>query len=102
MVEYHRRLVHFLNCASEPQQQLFERFMVVHEATGNASLALVLAVMILASRFHDAMATFLLGGMLLGAIWLGRMHRDALKLKIAIFMEVRCPPSGEAGPVMPK
>jgi hypothetical protein len=102
MVEYHRQLVHFWKRASEPQQQLFERFVVIHEATGNASLALVLAVVILAFRFHDAMALFLFAGMLLGAIWLGKMHRDALKLKMAIFMEVLCQPLGEAGPDVPK
>jgi hypothetical protein len=102
-IEYHRRLVHFWKRASEPQQQLFERFVVIHEATGNASLALVLAIPILLVRFYDdATAWFLFACMLFGAIWLGKMHRDALKLKMAIFMEVLHPPSAEAGPEEPR
>ena len=86
----------FRQRATEDQRQLFERFVVLHEASGNSSLALVLATGMLAARFHgwqDLLLYLAMLAMLIVAVGLGLMHRVCVDLKMAVFSEVMAQPS---------
>jgi hypothetical protein len=91
--EFYRGVVHFDKCATEDQRQLFERSVVLHEASGNSSLALVLAAGMLAARFHGWQDLLLYLAMLIVAVGLGLMHRVCIDLKMAVFSEVMAQPS---------
>jgi hypothetical protein len=102
--KFYRRVVHFEKLATESQRQLFERFTVLHEASGNSQLALALATVILfvwqdllhiripgwqdLLRIHEYKNLCLYLAML-GAVYsLARMHRACVELKMSVFSEV--------------
>jgi hypothetical protein len=104
--KFYRRVVHFEKLTTESQRQLFERFTVLHEASGNSSLALSLATVILfvgfrgwqtrvgfrgwqdLLRFHECKDLSLYLAMLAAVVGLARMHRACVRLKMAVFSEV--------------
>jgi len=103
--KFYRDVVRFEKFATESQRQLFERFTVLHEASGNFQLALVFATVILfigfewqdllRIRIHEYKDLLLYPAMLVVVVGLARMHRACIDIKMAIFSEVMFQHSSE-------
>ena len=101
--KFYRDVVCFEKFATESQRQLFERFTVLHEASGNFQLALVLATVILfvgfrwqdPLRIHEYKDLLLYTSLLVAVFGLARMHRACIDIKMAIFSEVMLQHSSE-------
>jgi hypothetical protein len=105
--KFFRDVVHFEKFATENQRQLFERFTVLQEASGNFQLALALAIVILLIgfrwqdlpyirfprwqdllRLHEYKDLVLYLAMGIIVYGLARMHRACVDLKMSVFSEV--------------
>ena len=82
---WHTLIVDFDRVATVDDKQRFERYTVIKEATGNASLALVLSLVLLLSVHGDSLWPLplyaVLGG--LAALGLGKLHHENAERGVA-------------------
>jgi hypothetical protein len=87
VIEWHRKMLYFNKVASETDRQQFERLETVKEATGNASLSIILSGIVLAFRFRGWNLTLLVAAALIVSVLLARMHRAMVRVQTAFFDE---------------